>query len=116
MNTPCSLSQRALLAAATPRIANGISRTCARCGDGSELTPARYHRPLTWKQRGLARSSGARVRPEGRAFTAGCKPRIVREADATAAPGVEGAVGELLRREGLYASHPGTGAGDVEWF
>src|SRR3954471_23183829 len=47
MNTPCSLSQRALLAAATPRIANGISRTCARCGDGSELTPARYHGPLT---------------------------------------------------------------------
>src|SRR5262245_51334274 len=57
MNTPCSLSQRALLTAATPRIANGISRTCARCGDGSELTPARYHGPLTegrWAPRKVA--------------------------------------------------------------
>ena len=31
--------------------------------------------------------------------------RIVREADAAVASGVEGAVGELLRREGLYSSH-----------
>lgn len=44
-------------------------------------------------------------RPKRRAFTAEYKLRIVREADAAIASGVEGAVGELLRREGLYSSH-----------
>ena len=37
-----------------------------------------------------------------RSFTAGYKARILAEADACTAPG---AVGELLRREGLYTSH-----------
>jgi transposase len=44
-------------------------------------------------------------RPKRRAFTAEYKLRIVREADAALASGVEGALGELLRREGLYSSH-----------
>lgn len=44
-------------------------------------------------------------RPKRRTFTAEYKLRIVREADAALASGVEGAVGELLRREGLYSSH-----------
>jgi transposase-like protein len=44
-------------------------------------------------------------RPKRRSFTAEYKLRIVREADAALASGVEGAVGELLRREGLYSSH-----------
>src|SRR5438270_12981081 len=44
-------------------------------------------------------------RPKRRAFTAEYKLRIVRDADTAAASGVEGAVGELLRREGLYSSH-----------
>jgi transposase len=48
-------------------------------------------------------------RPKRRSFTAEYKLRIVREADAALASGVEGAVGELLRREGLYSSHL------VEW-
>jgi transposase len=43
--------------------------------------------------------------PLRRAFTAEYKLRIVREADAALASGVEGAVGALLRREGLYSSH-----------
>src|SRR5215470_19837402 len=47
-------------------------------------------------------------RPKRRAFTAEYKLRIVREADAAVASGVEGAVGELLRREGLYSSHLAT--------
>jgi transposase-like protein len=47
-------------------------------------------------------------RPKRRAFAAEYKLRIVREADAAAASGVEGAVGELLRREGLYSSHLAT--------
>jgi transposase len=44
-------------------------------------------------------------RAKRRTFAAEYKLRIVREADAAVASGVEGAVGELLRREGLYSSH-----------
>lgn len=44
-------------------------------------------------------------RPKRRSFTAEYKLRIVREADAAVASGAEGAIGELLRREGLYSSH-----------
>lgn len=44
-------------------------------------------------------------RPKRRSFTAEYKLRIVREADAAVASGVEGAVGELLCREGLCSSH-----------
>jgi transposase-like protein len=43
-------------------------------------------------------------RPKRRTYTAEYKLRIVREADAAVASGVAGAVGELLRREGLYSS------------
>lgn len=41
------------------------------------------------------------VRPARRRFTAAYKQRIVREADACTEPG---AIGSLLRREGLYSS------------
>jgi transposase-like protein len=41
-------------------------------------------------------------RPRRRTFTAEYKERIVREADACSEPG---AIGALLRREGLYSSH-----------
>ena len=44
-------------------------------------------------------------RPKRRSFAPEYKLRIVREADTALASGVEGAVGELLRREGLYSSH-----------
>ena len=47
-----------------------------------------------------------RERPLRRRFTAEYKRRIVEEANAAAEPG---AVGALLRREGLYSSHL------VEW-
>ena len=43
-----------------------------------------------------------RERPVRRRFTAEYKRRIVEEANAAAEPG---AVGALLRREGLYSSH-----------
>lgn len=46
-----------------------------------------------------------RERPARRTFTAEFKRRIVREAEAALASGKEGAVGELLRKEGLYSSH-----------
>jgi transposase len=44
-------------------------------------------------------------RPLRRSFTAEYKLRIVREADAAAASGVDGSIGALLRKEGLYSSH-----------
>lgn len=44
-------------------------------------------------------------KPKRRTFTAEYKRRIVREADAALASGDEGAVGRLLRSEGLYSSH-----------
>ena len=47
-----------------------------------------------------------RERPVRRTFTAAYKLRIVEEANAASEPG---AVGALLRREGLYSSHL------VEW-
>lgn len=47
-----------------------------------------------------------RERPLRRTFTAAYKLRIVEEANAATEPG---AVGALLRREGLYSSHL------VEW-
>ncbi|MBK6847118.1 MAG: hypothetical protein IPG96_06075 [Proteobacteria bacterium] len=43
-------------------------------------------------------------RPARRTFTAEYKQSILREADVAAASG-EGAVGGLLRREGLWSSH-----------
>jgi transposase-like protein len=42
------------------------------------------------------------AKPQRRRFTAEYKRRIVREADRCATPG---AIGALLRREGLYSSH-----------
>lgn len=44
-------------------------------------------------------------RPKRRTFTAEYKLGILEEADAAAASGVKGAMGALLRREGLYSSH-----------
>jgi transposase-like protein len=44
-------------------------------------------------------------RPKRRTFPAEYKLRILREADAAVASGTEGAIGVLLRREGLYSSH-----------
>jgi transposase len=44
-------------------------------------------------------------RPKRRTFTAEFKQRILREADVALASGTDGAIGELLRREGLYSSH-----------
>lgn len=43
-------------------------------------------------------------RPVRRTFTAEYKLRILREADVASASG-EGAIGALLRREGLWSSH-----------
>jgi transposase-like protein len=44
-------------------------------------------------------------RAQRRQFTAEYKQRILREVDQALASGDEGAVGALLRREGLYSSH-----------
>jgi transposase len=44
-------------------------------------------------------------RAKRRQFSAEYKQRILREVDQALASGEEGAVGALLRREGLYSSH-----------
>jgi transposase-like protein len=54
---------------------------------------------------GAPESATSPERPKRRTFTAEYKLRIVREADAALASGEDGAVGKLLRREGLYSSH-----------
>jgi transposase-like protein len=48
------------------------------------------------------------ARPKRRTHTAEYKRRIVREADAALASGEAGALGELLREEGLYSSQLAT--------
>jgi transposase len=52
-----------------------------------------------------AESATTRTRPKRRTFRPEYKLRILREADAALASGIERALGELLRREGLYSSH-----------
>ena len=54
---------------------------------------------------GAVESPSTPARPKRRTFAAEYKQRILREADAAVASGQEGAIGELLRREGLYSSH-----------
>jgi transposase-like protein len=44
-------------------------------------------------------------RPVRRTFTAEYKRDILRQADVAASSGDEGAIGALLRREGLWSSH-----------
>jgi len=44
-------------------------------------------------------------KPKRRRFTAQYKLRVLRELDAAKASGKSGAVGVVLRREGLYSSH-----------
>jgi transposase-like protein len=53
---------------------------------------------------GVSERATSPERRKRRRFAAEYKLPIVREADAAAASGVEGAVGDLLRREGLYSS------------
>ncbi len=50
-------------------------------------------------------------KPRRRQFTAAYRRRIVREAEACTEPG---AIGALLRREGLYSSHLSTWRREVE--
>ena len=51
---------------------------------------------------GVAEDVQVGAKPKRRTYTAEYKRRILKEADACATPG---AVGALLRREGLYSSH-----------
>src|SRR6266481_1799100 len=59
-------------------------------------------RPAT----GVTEDVQVAAKPRRRTYTAEYKRRILKEADACTTPG---AVGALLRREGLYSSHL------VEW-
>src|ERR1700691_3794285 len=66
-------------------------------------------RSETGKTGAVGRAAGVRPNPEvaadakRRTFTLAYKQRILAEADAVA--GTAGAIGALLRREGLYSSH-----------
>src|SRR5262245_18585786 len=51
---------------------------------------------------GLAENVQVLAKPKRRTYTAEYKRRILKEADPCATPG---AIGALLRREGLYSSH-----------
>jgi transposase-like protein len=53
----------------------------------------------------VSESATSPERPKRRRFEPEYKLRIVRAADAALESGVENAVGDLLRREGLYSSH-----------
>jgi transposase len=53
----------------------------------------------------VAKASEDKKRPTRRKFTADYKLRVVKEVEAALASGEAGAVGALLRREGLYSSH-----------
>jgi transposase-like protein len=61
---------------------------------------------------GVPESATSPERSKRRTFTAEYKLRIVREADAALASGEAGAVGALLRKEGLYSSHLTTWRGE----
>jgi transposase len=53
----------------------------------------------------VAKTSEGLKRPERRKFTAEYKLSVVKEVEAALASGEPGAVGAMLRREGLYSSH-----------
>ena len=53
---------------------------------------------------GISETATTPERPKRRTFTAEFKQRIVREAAAARASGTEGAIGELIRREGVFSS------------
>src|SRR5215813_13322326 len=63
---------------------------------------ARGDSPMDGQMTMLAEDVQVTAKPKRRTYTAEYKRRILKEADACATPG---AVGALLRREGLYSSH-----------
>src|SRR5262244_1535945 len=63
---------------------------------------ARGDSPMDGPMTMLAEDVQVTAKPKRRTYTAEYKRRILKEADACATPG---AVGALLRREGLYSSH-----------
>ena len=57
------------------------------------------------KDKVAARTTEVSAKATRRRFTADYKLRILLEVDRRAAAGEKGAIGEVLRREGLYSSH-----------
>src|SRR6266511_417388 len=66
------------------------------------LTRARGNDPMEAQVTAATEDVQVAAKPRRRTYTAEYKRRILKEADACATPG---AVGALLRREGLYSSH-----------
>src|SRR5713226_8099275 len=79
---------------------------------------ARRDDPMDAQVTVVAEDVQVAAKPRRRTYTAEYKRRILKEADACATPG---AVGALLRREGLYSSHlvvcagPGGAASWLAW-
>src|SRR5499426_4236948 len=63
---------------------------------------ARGDGPMDGEVTVVAEDVQVAAQPKRRTYTAEYKRRILKEADACASPG---AIGALLRREGLYSSH-----------
>lgn len=57
------------------------------------------------QDKAATRTTEVSAKATRRRFTAEYKLRILREVDGHVASGRKGAVGEVLRREGLYSSH-----------
>src|SRR5260370_24337875 len=70
------------------------------------LTRARGDDPMEAQVTVVAEDVQVAAKPRRRTYTAEYKRRILKEADACT---TAGAVGALLRREGLYSSHLGGG-------
>src|SRR5260370_39890149 len=72
------------------------------------LTRARGDDPMEAQVTVVAEDVQVAAKPRRRTYTAEYKRRILKEADACTTPG---AMGALLRREGVYSPPPGGGAG-----
>ena len=73
-----------------------------------EMAKRRRSEPSTGMSAETGAGSSEQTRPQRRAFTPEFKQRLLREADEAIASGEPGALGALLRKEGVYSSNLST--------
>lgn len=73
-----------------------------------EMAKRRRSEPSTGTSPEAGDRSHEQTRPQRRSFTPEFKLRVLREADEAIASGEPGALGALLRREGVYSSNLAT--------
>jgi transposase len=73
-----------------------------------EMAKRRRNEPSTETSTETETGSAEPSRPQRRSFTPEFKMRILREADEAVASGEPGALGALLRKEGVYSSNLAT--------